>query len=124
MLLTLTFETYHQRSLLAGSALTFSQMLFITLQQLPSFMAWRPSAGLLPRLKPRQVPLSQWLLQVVVLATGSLFNNWVYAFHVPLTIQIVFRSAGMDPLSVSFGHFLRQRFRTGGFHALWPLFHA
>lgn len=91
-----------------GSALTFSQMLFITLQQLPSFIIWKPSAGLLPRLKPRQVPLSQWLLQVVVLATGSLFNNWVYAFHVPLTIQIVFRSAGLA-VSMLFGRFFMHK---------------
>lgn len=78
----------------AGSALTFSQMLFITLQQLPSFTERNPSSWFSLRLKPRAVPLSQWLLQVVVLASGSLLNNWVFAFNVPLTIQIVFRSAG------------------------------
>ncbi|THH13038.1 hypothetical protein EW146_g7136 [Bondarzewia mesenterica] len=91
-----------------GSALTFSQMLFITLQQLPSFLTWKPSNSLLPRLKPRQVPLSQWLLQVAVLATGSLLNNWVYAFHVPLTVQIVFRSAGLA-VSMLFGRFLMNK---------------
>lgn len=67
-------------------------MAFITLQSLPTFLAWHKDGGL--RLHPRQVPLSQWALQVTMLASGSLLNNWVYAFHVPLTIQIVFRSAG------------------------------
>ncbi|TFY72023.1 hypothetical protein EVG20_g1005 [Dentipellis fragilis] len=87
-----------------GSALTFCQMLFITLQQLPSHLSWTP----LPRLKPRQVPLSRWLLQVIVFATGSLLNNWVYAFHVPLTVQIVFRSAGLA-VSMLFGRLLLKK---------------
>ncbi|KAF9485894.1 UAA transporter [Pholiota conissans] len=82
-----------------GSALTFSQMLFITLQALPSFLTF--SYGL-PRLKPRQVPLFQWLLQVVVVTSGSLLNNWAFAYNVPLTILIVFRSAGL-PVSMLFG---------------------
>lgn len=68
-------------------------MLFITLQNLPSFLTLSPKT-FLPTLKPRQVPLSQWALQVVVFAAGSLLNNLVYAYHVPLTVQIVFRSAG------------------------------
>ncbi|KAA1470342.1 UAA transporter [Dentipellis sp. KUC8613] len=87
-----------------GSALTFCQMLFIALQQLPSHLSWTP----LPRLKPRQVPLSRWLLQVVVFATGSLLNNLVYAFHVPLTVQIVFRSAGLA-ISMLFGRLLLRK---------------
>lgn len=69
-------------------------MLFITTHSLPSFLEF-PTNGGLPRLKPRHVPLSSWALQVLVLTSGSLMNNWVFAFSVPLTIQIVFRSAGM-----------------------------
>jgi UDP-xylose/UDP-N-acetylglucosamine transporter B4 len=89
-------------------------MLFITAQQLPSFISWdrddassphnrirrrrvrrRRSWWLrLPRLKPRQVPIAQWFLQVTTFASGTLLNNLVYAYSVPLTIQIVFRSAG------------------------------
>lgn len=83
-------------------------MLFITAQQLPSFITWdrddasphhprtrrRRSWLRLPRLKPRQVPMAQWLLQVTTFASGTLLNNLVYAYTVPLAIQIVFRSAG------------------------------
>ncbi|KAF8195522.1 UAA transporter, partial [Pholiota molesta] len=91
-----------------GSALTFSQMLFITLQSLPSFMTF--SSGILPRLKPRQVPLYRWLLQVLVVTSGSLLNNWAFAYNVPLTILIVFRSAGL-PVSMLFGFiFLKKRY--------------
>ncbi|THU89634.1 UAA transporter [Dendrothele bispora CBS 962.96] len=90
-----------------GSALTFSQMLFITLQSLPSFLVLPPK-GYLPRLKTRQVPLYQWALQVVVLSTGSLLNNWAFAFNVPLTVMIVFRSAGLA-VSMLFGFLILNR---------------
>ncbi len=63
------------------------------MQSLPSFLVF-PKDAWIPRLKPRHVPLRSWALQVVVLTSGSLMNNWVFAFSVPLTIQIVFRSAG------------------------------
>jgi UDP-xylose/UDP-N-acetylglucosamine transporter B4 len=76
-------------------------MLFITAQQLPSFITWnntnnksRRLSSWLPRFKPRQVPIAQYLLQVATFASGTLLNNIVFAFSVPPTIQIVFRSAG------------------------------
>ncbi|KAF9069192.1 UAA transporter [Rhodocollybia butyracea] len=85
-----------------GSALTFSQMVFITLQSLPNFLTMKNDTSKsnllppwIPRLKPRQVPLSQWASQVLVHTTGSLLNNWAFAFNVPLTVLIVFRSAGL-----------------------------
>ncbi|KAH9046526.1 UAA transporter [Lactarius hengduanensis] len=79
-----------------GPALTFSQMLFIAAQQLPSFVIWEtPSRSWLPRLKPRQVPISQWLVLVTTFASGTLLNNLVFAFNVPLAVQIIFRSAGL-----------------------------
>ncbi|KAG6828286.1 hypothetical protein H0H92_008496 [Tricholoma furcatifolium] len=48
----------------------------------------------IPRLKARQVPLQEWALQVLVHTSGSLLNNWAFAYQVPLTLLIVFRSAG------------------------------
>lgn len=90
-----------------GSALTFSQMLFIALQTLPSFIVFRPKSYI-PSLKPRQVPLYQWAIQVVVLTLGSLLNNWAYAYKVPLTVLIVFRSAGL-PVSMLFGALFSKR---------------
>jgi solute carrier family 35 (UDP-xylose/UDP-N-acetylglucosamine transporter), member B4 len=83
----------------AGSALTFSQMVFITVQSIPLFLVLpRNTQGKatswIPRLKPRQVPLAEWVLQVFVLTSGTLLNNWAFAFNVPLAVMIVFRSAG------------------------------
>lgn len=92
-----------------GSALTFSQMLFITLQSLPNFLV-RDTGQWLPRLKSRKVPLRAWALQVLVLTTGSLLNNWAFAYDVPLTLLIVFRSAGLA-VSMLFGYaFLRKQY--------------
>ena len=84
----------------AGTALTFSQMAFVTIQSLPRFLKFSRSYYL-PRLKPRRIPLSQWAVQVLVLTAGSLLNNWAFAYHVPLTVQIVFRSAGVLKCSVT-----------------------
>jgi UDP-xylose/UDP-N-acetylglucosamine transporter B4 len=92
-----------------GPALTFSQMLFITAQQLPSFITWNKSSpSWFPRLKPRQVPIAQWLLQVSTFASGTLLNNIVFAFNVPPTIQIVFRSAGLA-VSMILGRFFMDK---------------
>jgi len=103
----LTYEQLLIMNPRIGSALTFSQMLFITAQSLPSFISISPS-HFLPRLKPRQVPLTQWALQVLVLTSGSLLNNWAFAYNVPLTILIVFRSGGL-PVSVFFGYYFLQK---------------
>ncbi|KAF8635920.1 hypothetical protein AX15_000097 [Amanita polypyramis BW_CC] len=92
-----------------GSALTFLQMLFITIRMLPSFLTLQ-GAGWLPRLKPRQVPISRWAGQVLLVISGSLLNNWAYAYKVPPTILIVFRSAGLA-ISMLFGFvFLKKRY--------------
>ncbi|KIM74695.1 hypothetical protein PILCRDRAFT_800828 [Piloderma croceum F 1598] len=99
-----------------GSALTFSQTLFITIQTLPQFLTLSSSQQtLLPRLMPRQVPVRRWILQVLVHTTGSLLNNWAFAFRVPLSIQIVFRSAGQSSaVSMLFGYFFLERRYTPG----------
>jgi len=91
-----------------GTALTFSQMAFVTLHSLPSFLTW---SGPIPTLKPRNVPILQWALQVLVLTAGNLLTNLAYAFNVPLTIQIVFRSAGLA-VSLLFGRFFLNKTYT------------
>ncbi|KAF9653316.1 UAA transporter [Thelephora ganbajun] len=108
-----TYEQLLRQSPKIGSALTFSQMLFVTLQSLPSFIELhRSRRGIVfPALKQRQAPISHWAAQVLLLTTGSLLNNWVYAFHVPLTVQIVFRSAGVV-IAMILGRYLLQRSYT------------
>lgn len=92
-----------------GTALTFSQMAFVTIQSLPRFLIFDGPYHL-PQLRPRHIPLSQWAMQVLVLTAGSLLNNWAFAYHVPLTVQIVFRSAGLA-VSMLFGVlFLKKKY--------------
>ncbi|KAJ7457681.1 UAA transporter [Mycena galericulata] len=90
-----------------GSALTFSQVVFIAAQGLPEFLVFHPGHRL-PRFKPRQVPLKHWAAQVLLLTTGSLLNNWAFAYKVPLTVLIVFRSAGLA-VSMFFGFLFAGR---------------
>ncbi|EKM50367.1 uncharacterized protein PHACADRAFT_263628, partial [Phanerochaete carnosa HHB-10118-sp] len=93
-----------------GTALTFSQMAFVTIQSLPRFLTFHGPYHL-PRLKPRHIPLSEWAVQVLVLTAGSLLNNWAFAYHVPLTVQIVFRSAGLA-VSMLFGVIFLKKIYT------------
>ncbi|TFK51704.1 UAA transporter [Heliocybe sulcata] len=105
-----TYERLLKLSPQIGSALTFAQMAFITLQGLPQFLIWQPTKSMAPTLRPRQVPLREWGTQVVILTSGSLLNNWVYAFDVPIPVQIVFRSA-VPIVSMIFGYlFLRKHY--------------
>jgi len=125
-------------------------MLFISAQQLPSFLTWDTSESRrgiwfwLPRLKPRQVPITVWLLQVITFASGTLLNNLAFAFSVPLTLQIVFRSAGnfnhrifsltthtcyssLPSLISSSWTFIAEllgSYRTSRVHATRPIFHG
>ncbi|KAH8828254.1 UAA transporter [Flagelloscypha sp. PMI_526] len=94
-----------------GSALTFSQMLFITLQSLPTFLH-RPHGHWMPRLKPRNIPLREWMFQVAVMSSASLLNNWVYAYKVPMTLMIVFRSASLA-VSMLLGKVIMKRIYSG-----------
>ncbi|KIK00045.1 hypothetical protein K443DRAFT_132839 [Laccaria amethystina LaAM-08-1] len=107
----LVYEQLLLMNLQIGSALTFSQAVFVTALSLPSFLSFS-SGGILPRLKSRQVPLTQWGLQVFVFTASSLLNNWSFAYNVPLPLQIVFRSAGRGlPISMIFGFvFLKKRY--------------
>lgn len=90
-----------------GTALTFSQMCFITLHSLPSFLQLESCT---PRLRRRHIPIRRWIAQVLVLTFSSLLNNWAFAYHVPLPVQIVFRSAGLA-VSMLFGFiFFKRRY--------------
>ena len=85
----------------AGTTITFGQMVFVTCHSLPHFLVW-DKISYIPRLSPRQVPLRDWIVQVCLLTTGSLLNNWSFAYNVPLTLQIVFRSSGEYSLCASY----------------------
>ncbi|KZP21031.1 UAA transporter [Athelia psychrophila] len=103
-----TYEELLNTNPRIGSALTFSQTLFIVVQTLPQFLISPSREVPYPRLKPRQVPVKRWMLQVMVHTGGSLLNNWAFAFNVPLAIQMVFRSAGLA-ISMLLGYIFMKK---------------
>ena len=76
----------------AGSLLTFLQFLVISLYGLPNHLIWTPYG---PRFKPRTIPLAPYLIQVALFYVISILNNVAFAYHIPMTVHIIFRSGGL-----------------------------
>ncbi|KIJ55294.1 hypothetical protein M422DRAFT_151233 [Sphaerobolus stellatus SS14] len=109
-----TLEMLLKQSKNVGSALTFAQMAFNAIQGLTSFVTFQTKEGrysILPGLKPRAIPITTWLVQVLFVVCMSLLNNWAFAFRVPLTVQIIIRSSGLG-VSMFYGYFLMNRTYT------------
>lgn len=49
----------------------------------------------LPRLRKSSVPLRRWAGQVVLYFGTNLLNNVAFAYQVPMTVHIIFRSGGL-----------------------------
>ncbi|KAG9317091.1 UAA transporter [Chiua virens] len=99
----------------SGILITFFQFLIVSLYALPAqlvFQTIRPSkqhqngghekpsvsiirTSWLPRLRKRRVPLAPYLVQVALFFALSILNNAAFAFDIPMTVHIVFRSGGM-----------------------------
>ncbi|KAK0524465.1 golgi uridine diphosphate-N- acetylglucosamine transporter [Tilletia horrida] len=101
----------------AGTLITFAQFLATALTCIPSQLEWpssdssdreggSPSAKRrrsltmlqrlrLPRLKTPKVPVSRWSVQVLLYLTTSLLNNAAFAYDIPMSVHIVFRSGGL-----------------------------
>lgn len=47
------------------------------------------------RFKPTSVPLARYILQVIIFLCINLLNNIAFAYHVPMTVHIIFRSGGL-----------------------------
>jgi len=75
-----------------GSLITFFQFLVVSLYGLPQHLVWTPSG---PRLKPRTVPLTPYLIQVGLFYFISLLNNAAFAYRIPMSVHIIFRSGGL-----------------------------
>ncbi|KAH7343253.1 UAA transporter [Rhizoctonia solani] len=77
----------------AGSLITFAQFLLVAV------------VGLLPmpllvqlfrlRFRPLKIPLSRWIVQVVLFLVTSLLNNAAFKYSIPMAVHIIFRSAGL-----------------------------
>jgi len=47
------------------------------------------------RPRPLAVPISRWLIQVILFLAVSLLNNAAFGYRVPMAVHIVFRSGGL-----------------------------
>ena len=75
-----------------GTLITFFQFLVVSLYGLPQHLTWTPSG---PRLKPRTVPLTPYLIQVGLFYFISLLNNAAFVYRIPMSVHIIFRSGGL-----------------------------
>lgn len=78
----------------SGTLITFAQFLVTTLSALPHFIQRSERAPWM-ELKPRVVPLYRWGVQVALYLSSSLLNNTAFAYNVPMSVHIVFRSGGL-----------------------------
>ncbi|KAG8218275.1 UAA transporter [Butyriboletus roseoflavus] len=103
----------------SGILITFFQFLIVSLYALPGQFAFsvpaqanarpkqhenggheKPRATAtrttwLPRLRKRRVPLVPYFVQVALFFVLSVLNNAAFAYDIPMTVHIVFRSGGM-----------------------------
>ncbi|KAL5488285.1 YEA4_2 [Sanghuangporus weigelae] len=47
------------------------------------------------RLRRRKIPISRYVVQVLLFLLISLLNNAAFAYHVPMAVHIIFRSGGL-----------------------------
>ncbi|PBK65653.1 UAA transporter [Armillaria solidipes] len=76
----------------AGSLITFFQFSIISLYGLPNHTIWTPYG---PRLAPTRIPISRYLIQVALFYIISLLNNAAFAYQIPMSVHIIFRSGGL-----------------------------
>ncbi|EIM85496.1 UAA transporter [Stereum hirsutum FP-91666 SS1] len=93
----LTLERITQTHASAGTLLTFAQFVVISIHGLPKFITTiRGPLGMpIPWLKRRRIPLTPYLIQVVLFYVISLLNNKAFAFRIPMPVHIIFRSGGL-----------------------------
>lgn len=76
----------------SGILITFLQFLVVSLYALPAQFVF---SARLPRLRKRRVPLLPYFAQVALFFALSVLNNAAFAYDIPMSVHIVFRSGGM-----------------------------
>jgi len=94
----------------SGTLITFSQFFLISLHGLPKFLTFgRGPLGIpVPWLKPRRIPLTPYLTQVVLFYFISSLNNAAFAYKIPMPVHIIFRSGGLV-ISMIMGWLISRR---------------
>ena len=104
---TLELVTTHNPR--AGSLITFAQFLIVAVLGIKKRIIVLPDRipqgdvkklslfDRIPRIRPRPlaVPISRWLVQVILFLGVSSLNNAAFGYRVPMAVHIVFRSGGL-----------------------------
>jgi solute carrier family 35 (UDP-xylose/UDP-N-acetylglucosamine transporter), member B4 len=93
----LTLERVTSEYPKSGSLITFCQFLLVSLHGLPKFIEVTrgPLNIPIPRLRPRRLPLTSYLIQVALFYFVSLLNNLAFGYNIPMPVHIIFRSGGL-----------------------------
>ena len=92
----LTLEELTSKHPDVGHLLTFFQFLVVAIHGLPKHLIVTRWRGIpIPTLKPRRVPLSAYVVQVVLFCLLSILNNRAFSYLVPMPVHIIFRSGGL-----------------------------
>ncbi|KAI0272779.1 UAA transporter, partial [Gloeopeniophorella convolvens] len=81
----------------AGTLITFAQFIIVSLHGLPKFITFSrgPLNLPIPRLLPRRIPITPYLIQVGLFYLVSLLNNLAFGYSIPMPVHIIFRSGGL-----------------------------
>ncbi|WFD03410.1 golgi uridine diphosphate-N- acetylglucosamine transporter [Malassezia obtusa] len=80
----------------SGTLLTLVQFAATAFVALLGQLEWRKVHGVsVPCVRRPAVPLRRWAVQVVLYFATSLLNNTAFAYNIPMSVHIVFRSGGM-----------------------------
>ena len=92
----LTLEQLTSKYRNVGHLLTFSQFLIVAIHGLPKHLTITRWRGIpIPMFKPRKVPISVYIVQVVLFCLLSILNNKAFSYLVPMPVHIIFRSGGL-----------------------------
>jgi len=92
----LTLEQLTSKYRNIGHLVTFFQFLVVAIHGLPKHLTITRWRGIpIPKLKPRKVPLSVYIVQVVLFCLLSILNNKAFSYLVPMPVHIIFRSGGL-----------------------------
>jgi UDP-xylose/UDP-N-acetylglucosamine transporter B4 len=72
--------------------ITFAQFAFVALDGLRHHATWGKYG---PKLKPSVVPLSNWILLVIIFFLVSSLNNIALGYNISMPLHIIFRSGGL-----------------------------
>ena len=80
----------------SGVLLTLAQFVATAATAAWGELEWRTVRGYrVLWLRKPTVPLRRWFVQVALYFATSLLNNTAFAYHIPMSVHIVFRSGGM-----------------------------